>query len=324
MGLLNFSEETMAKYCPIIKGKALYLDCQECEDKVCKGEKDMNKCSAYFVSSDFIFYTADLDGHEASSEKGSKFFSVIKNIKMHKESDMKQFLESSLKHYDEFRDMDKFLFEDNPTLYFAGGKTEKFFNMNTDNFGVDTVIIKNMHEKILRIKLCDTYPEPVIKLRPGQSVRLLNGTILPDNLSLKNYDEDFLEPLKNMGIGFANKVMDYLVSEELRETEGEKILEDINDFTKFCIDDFIIKSNIIDMRFLEPSDLIKLGFTKWDDDRVSNEEARGIYLVPVWLWQALYDGTEVISVNGRKAVKGIDSFTMTTRYSMLPWGIKPY
>lgn len=324
MGLLNFSEGIMARHCPIKKEKVLYLECQECEEKVCKGEKDMNKCSAYFVSSDFIFYTADLDDHGASSEKGDKFFSLIKNIKMHKESDMKQFLESSLKHYDEFRDMDKFLFEDNPALYFAGGKTEKFFNMNTDNFGVDTVIVKNMHEKILRIKLCDTYPEPVIKLRPGQSVRLLNGTILPDNLSLKNHDEDFLEPLKNISIGFANKVMDYIINEELREVDKEKTLEDINDFTKFCIDDFMVKSNIIDLRFLSPSDLERLGFNKWDDDRVSAEEARGIYLVPVWMWQALYDGTNVTSIGGKKAVKGVDVFIMTTRFGMLPWGIKPY
>ena len=30
----------MAKYCPVIGGRVVYLTCQECDDKVCEKEND--------------------------------------------------------------------------------------------------------------------------------------------------------------------------------------------------------------------------------------------------------------------------------------------
>lgn len=33
----------MAKYCPLYKCKVLYLDCLECEEKICRGEKKMQE-----------------------------------------------------------------------------------------------------------------------------------------------------------------------------------------------------------------------------------------------------------------------------------------
>lgn len=32
----------MSKYCPILKRKVVYLECLECEDKICKKDKQKN------------------------------------------------------------------------------------------------------------------------------------------------------------------------------------------------------------------------------------------------------------------------------------------
>lgn len=62
-------------------------------------------------------------------------------------------------------------------------------------------------------------------------------------------------------------------------------------------------------------DLMALGFSQWDEEK-------GIYLVPLWVYDLVEDGTELTSINGKKLIKGKDVIDLDVRLGCIAYGIK--
>ena len=55
----------------------------------------------------------------------------------------------------------------------------------------------------------------------------------------------------------------------------------------------------------------ELGFSLWDENLI---------LAPKWIFQFCKDGTEFVTINGSKKIKGIDHIDMDTRFGTTPNG----
>lgn len=66
---------------------------------------------------------------------------------------------------------------------------------------------------------------------------------------------------------------------------------------------------------LNIDELMTLGFRPWDDEGT-------LYLVPLWAYDLLPDGTELECINGVTAVKGRDPIDLDCRFGCISWGIK--
>jgi hypothetical protein len=72
----------------------------------------------------------------------------------------------------------------------------------------------------------------------------------------------------------------------------------------------------VDFTELSEDELRDLGFSKW-----SEEELPGVWLVPLYLYPCIPDGTELTSIFGEKAVKGTDEIDNDVRFGCLAYGI---
>jgi hypothetical protein len=91
------------------------------------------------------------------------------------------------------------------------------------------------------------------------------------------------------------------------------------DEIKRCYDKIMkhIKDNkLIDMKTLTKADAYELGFTKWE------EEQPDFLLIPIWLYDAIPDGTEIYSFTGEKRIKGKDEIDLDVRFGCIAYGIK--
>lgn len=70
----------------------------------------------------------------------------------------------------------------------------------------------------------------------------------------------------------------------------------------------------IDFSQITESEAEILGFRRFSSESY-------LYLVPLWLYEALPDGTELISIMGDKAVKGKDYIDNDVRFGCLGYGM---
>ena len=68
-----------------------------------------------------------------------------------------------------------------------------------------------------------------------------------------------------------------------------------------------------DLREVSTDDLFSLGFGRWSGDSQ-------LLLIPIWAWNFIADGQEVISINGETKVKGTDDIDLDHRGGYLAWG----
>ena len=68
---------------------------------------------------------------------------------------------------------------------------------------------------------------------------------------------------------------------------------------------------IADLKGVNQVELIKVGFQKWDDK---------LMLIPLWAYNYIADGEELISIMGDVKIKGRDETNLDTRGGMLAWG----
>jgi len=67
----------------------------------------------------------------------------------------------------------------------------------------------------------------------------------------------------------------------------------------------------IDFKIFSINQLKELGFSLWDENLI---------LAPKWIFQFCKDGTEFVTINGSKKIKGIDHIDMDTRFGTTPNG----
>ncbi len=71
-----------------------------------------------------------------------------------------------------------------------------------------------------------------------------------------------------------------------------------------------------DITELSEDELRELGFTKW-------EEESELYLMPLWAFDLIPDGTELKDIFGNKAIKGKDEIDLDVRFGCIAWGFEP-
>lgn len=73
-------------------------------------------------------------------------------------------------------------------------------------------------------------------------------------------------------------------------------------------------AEMIDFTKLSKDELVKLGFKKWNENSES-------LLVPLWAFDLLEDGTELVCINGSKAIKGKDDIDLDVRFGCIAYGL---
>ncbi|NLD21661.1 MAG: hypothetical protein GX664_04145 [Bacteroidales bacterium] len=77
-----------------------------------------------------------------------------------------------------------------------------------------------------------------------------------------------------------------------------------------------LRELIGDITELSADELEELGFKKW-------EEESELYLIPLWAFDLIPDGTELECIDGDKAIKGKDEIDLGTLFGCIAWGFKP-
>jgi hypothetical protein len=123
--------------------------------------------------------------------------------------------------------------------------------------------------------------------------------------------KDFNLILGNIGKSIMNTVamgVSYNWSKEFSFSEAEERFTDILKELKE-----IIEEEAGSITALSEDNLKTLGFKLWD-------EKDPLYLIPLWLYTLIPDGTELTSISGDKAVKGTDSIDLDVRFGCIAWG----
>lgn len=77
-----------------------------------------------------------------------------------------------------------------------------------------------------------------------------------------------------------------------------------------------LKAIVGNVTALTVEELRELGFMLWDD-----ETEEKLFLVPLWAFDLIADGTELISISGDKVVKGSDEIDLDVRFGCIAYGI---
>ena len=99
-------------------------------------------------------------------------------------------------------------------------------------------------------------------------------------------------------------------------TTAHKLIKDIYEVVKETF-----KEELPNITSLSTNELEILGFHKWYDECECclNDY---LYLIPLWIFDLIPDGTELESISGKKAIKGKDEVDLDTRGGVLAWGIR--
>lgn len=104
-----------------------------------------------------------------------------------------------------------------------------------------------------------------------------------------------------MGLSYENW-SDELSYKEVKESYAnikEQLSEIIGDITELSVDE-----------------LKELGFKKW-------EEESELYLIPLWAFDLIPDGTVLESISDERAIKGKDEIDLDVRIGCIAWGFEP-
>lgn len=71
----------------------------------------------------------------------------------------------------------------------------------------------------------------------------------------------------------------------------------------------------LDFTELSAEELYELGFSKW------SEEMPNVYLIPLYLYPCIPDGTELTCIDGGKYTKGVHAIDNDVRFGCLAYGI---
>jgi len=70
---------------------------------------------------------------------------------------------------------------------------------------------------------------------------------------------------------------------------------------------------IEELRAADPVALTRLGFGRWDENQ---------WLVPLWVFNYIQDGEELISITDESGIKGKDDIDLDVRFGCIAWGWK--
>lgn len=90
-------------------------------------------------------------------------------------------------------------------------------------------------------------------------------------------------------------------SDEYCLKEARRVLKEVQDEIEW---EFLLE--------LSNQELSYLGFGRWNDK---------LWLIPIYLWRCVPDGTVLTSINGETKVKGKDIIDLDVRYGRLAYGI---
>jgi hypothetical protein len=76
------------------------------------------------------------------------------------------------------------------------------------------------------------------------------------------------------------------------------------------------RATIEDLQSLSRDELRCLGFQRWDD----GVDEASLYLIPLWVYHYIDDGSELCSVRGVRVVKGTDDINFDQRYGVIAYG----
>lgn len=103
------------------------------------------------------------------------------------------------------------------------------------------------------------------------------------------------------------QTVDYGWSDEFSKEETSQALK--------VVRDKIIAE--VDFTELAESELQELGFSKWSD-----EELPGVYLIPLYLYPCIPDGTVLTCIDGKEYTKGVHAIDNDIRFGCIAYGIK--
>lgn len=76
-------------------------------------------------------------------------------------------------------------------------------------------------------------------------------------------------------------------------------------------------SENVDFTKLSGEELGQFGFRKWSD-----EELPGVYLIPLYLYPCIPDGTVLTCIDGKEYTKGVHDIDNDVRFGCIAYGIK--
>lgn len=74
-----------------------------------------------------------------------------------------------------------------------------------------------------------------------------------------------------------------------------------------------LREIIGDMSLLSIDELLDIGCIPWDDKM-------DLYLIPLWAFDFVLDGTELTTIDGEKKIKGTDTIFPENRLGSTAWG----
>jgi hypothetical protein len=74
----------------------------------------------------------------------------------------------------------------------------------------------------------------------------------------------------------------------------------------------------VDFFKLTKEELFELGFGKWSD------KTPNLFLIPLYLYPCIPDGTELVAIDGERVTKGIDNIDLDARFNCIAYGIEVY
>lgn len=138
-----------------------------------------------------------------------------------------------------------------------------------------------------------------------------SGSIVIDDRKMEEIimNKELMIYMSSIGAILMNKIqMGITYKGWSDEIAHEQVLESYNNLKEEMAK--IIK----DVTKLPVGDLLTLGFLKWDDKSE-------IYLIPLWAYDLIPDGTELTDIFGDKHVKGTHSIDLDARFGCIAYGL---
>lgn len=126
-------------------------------------------------------------------------------------------------------------------------------------------------------------------------------------------NKDLDKIMRNVGVQLMNTIqMGISYSPNWSQEFSYKEVLDLHSHIKSQIPNILEKH----LKELTKEELLSLGFKKWDEDMPD------LLLIPLWIYDLIPSGTELISIDGSKVVKGQDEIDLDVRFGCIAYGLE--
>lgn len=126
-------------------------------------------------------------------------------------------------------------------------------------------------------------------------------------------NEDYKMIMKNVGKQLMNTIQMGLTYESWsKEFSYKEVIENYQNIKEQ------MKEIVGDITKLSVDELKDLGFFLWSNEK---EDLSNLYLIPLWAFDLVPDGTTLTSIEGETAIKGQDSIDLDVRFGCIAYGL---